>query len=130
MRLTLVSAVVVVTGLVFLMVGMAQLLQPEWYFEHLAPFAPYHRLDIGLSGSLLLPLGVVMIIASQNPAEGRMVIGMGAAAATLMVFNFWYGAATGEFETGEHGVLILGLITTALALLWAFWQVRPRFRRR
>ena len=129
-RLTLVSAIVVVAGVVYLMVGMAQLLQPEWYFENLAAFEPYNRLDIGLAGSLLLPLGVVMIIASQHPSENRLVIGMGASAAVLMIFNQWYGAATGEFQTADHSLLIISLIALTLALLWAFWQIRPRLRNR
>lgn len=130
LRLTLVSAITVAGGLVYLMVGMAQLLQPEWYFENLVPIAPYNRPGIGLSGSLLLPLGAVMIIASQNPSSSRLVIGLGAAASVLMLFSFWYGAATGEFVTAENGLLVMGLIVLALGLMWAFWQVRPRFRRK
>jgi hypothetical protein len=127
-RLTLVSAITVVSGLVYLMVGMAQLLQPEWYFANLAPFEPYNRPDIGLAGSLMLPLGVVMIIASQNPSQGRLVIGMGASAAVLMVFSAWYGAAAGEFAAADHGLLVMALIGLALAQMWAFWQIRPRMR--
>jgi hypothetical protein len=130
MALTLVSAVTVVAGLIYLLVGMAGLLQPEWYFENLFPFEPYNRLAAGLAGSLMLPLGVVMIIASQRPAEGRLVIGMGASAAVLMFFNAWFGAATGEFATADHFFLITGLIVFALAQMWAFWQIRPRLRRR
>ena len=129
-RLTLVSAAAVLAGLVFLLSGMAGLLQPEWFYENLAPFGPYNRIAAGLAGSLLLPLGVVTIIASQNPMTNRLVIGMGASAAVLMVLNAWYGGATGEFQTVDHTLLITGMIGLALAMMWVFFQIRPKLRRR
>ena len=128
-RLSLVSAIVVAAGVVYLLAGMAALLQPDWYFENLAPFEPFNRLGAGLVGSLMLPLGVVMVIASQLPMENRLVIGMGASAAVLMLLNAWYGATIGEFRTTDHTFLIMGLIVLALGLMWAFWQIRPKLRR-
>ena len=130
LRLASVSAIVVITGLVYLMVGMAQLLQPEWYFANVAPFEPYHRLNIGVAGSLMWPLGVVLIIASQNPSSSKLVIGMGAAVSVLMVFNQWYAAATGEVSGETGGAVSFALVVIALGMLWAFWQVRPKLRRR
>ena len=129
MRLALTSAIVLVAGLAYLMIGMAQLLQPEWYFENLGGFPPYNRLLLGQMGSFLLPLGVVLVLASQNPSSNRMVIAAGSGAAVLLTLNQLYSTSIGE-TAAPDGTFALGLLGLfAAALLWAFWQVRPRFRR-
>lgn len=130
LRLALVSAVTVVAGLLYLMVGMSQLLQPEWYFANLGGFPPYNRLVIGQLGSVLLPLGVLMVIASQNPSSNRMIISLGAASAVLMTLNQLYSTSSGEDAAAPGTMALLFLGFFALAQLWAFWQIRPRFRRR
>lgn len=129
MRLALVSAVTLVAGLLYLMIGMSQLLQPEWYFANLGGFPPYNRLVLGQLGSVLLPLGVVLVIASQNPSSNRMVISVGAAAAALMTLNHLYSISAGE-GAADGSLALFPLAFFALAQLWAFWQIRPRLRRR
>lgn len=130
LRLALVSAIVLLTGLAALMAGMAQLLQPEWYFAQLGDFPPYNRLVLGQLGSVLLPLGVVLMLASQNPSSNRMVIGAGAGAAALLALNQFYSVSTGEYGAPGASAALLVLALSALGLGWAFWQIRPRLRRR
>ncbi len=129
-RLSLVSAIVLVSGLFYLMLGMSQLLQPEWYFANVGAFPPYNRLVIAQLGSVLLPLGVTMVIASQNPSSNRMVISIGASAAALFVFNQFYSVSAGEEAVTGGSMLLFPLLFFALAQFWAFWQIRPRLRRR
>lgn len=130
MRLMMVSTIVVGSGLLYLMAGMTLLLQPEWFFENVAPFAPYNRLLLGQLGSLLLPLGVAMIVASQNPVEKRMMIAAGLGAAILLGLNQWYGISLDEVPPAGWLTSVLPLLLLAGMLGWAFWQVRPRLRRR
>jgi hypothetical protein len=125
-----VSAIEVVSGLFYLMVGMAQLLQPEWYFANVGGFPPYNRLVIGQLGSVLLPLGVLLVIASQNPTSNRMMISLGAATATLMTLNHLYGMSISEEAVAGGSMAFLPLTILAVAQLWAFWQIKPRLRRR
>jgi len=130
MRLSLVSAIVVLAGLLYLMIGMAQLFQPEWYFENLGSFPPYNRLVIGQLGSVMLPLGVLMVIASQNPTSNRMIIGLGAATAVLFALNQLYSLSIGEEAAAPGSLALFPLLISAVVQLWAFWQIRPRLRRR
>ncbi len=129
-RLALVSAVVLLAGLFDLMVGMAQLLQPEWYFANLADYPPYNRVFVGQIGAALLPLGIAMVISSQNPTDNRMLIGAGAGAAILIALSQWAGVINGEIPAEGSISAVLPWTVAALAQAWAFWQIRLRLRRR
>lgn len=126
-RLLLVSAFVVIAGVSYMLVGLAQLLQSTWYFDNLLRVEPFNELATNQLGAALLPLGVILVIASQRPSANRLVIGAGAATAVLLFLAQLYSVSQGVVSAGLIRLETVGVF--AAVLLWSFWQVRPRMRR-
>ncbi len=124
-RLALVRAVVLVVGLLYFVIGLALLLEPEWFFANVGNFAPYNRHYLGDLGSFLLPLGVGLTLASQDPVRHRMLITIGVAGSIIHALNHLYDASLGD-SAAFWVTDTLPLLILAGVFLWALWHLRPR----
>jgi hypothetical protein len=104
------QALVTIGGLFFILVALALLLVPQWFFDTIGHFPPFNRHYMGDLGAFLLPLGAGLLYAARDPARYRLLIAIVAAGSVLHVLNHLYDAlVVGPFSV-EH------LLTDALPL--------------
>jgi hypothetical protein len=118
----LVRALGAVGGLVYVAVGAALLLAPEWFYATIGTFPPYNRHYEGDVGSFVLPLGIALVAAARSPRPAtRWLYGTGAAASALHALNHAYDAMVSAAHPGHWAVDVLPLVllAVALAVAWA-----------
>jgi hypothetical protein len=118
---TIIQAVLVVNGLLNLLIAMALLFAPVWFFENIGTFAPFNRHYEGDLGAFILPLGIGLLVAARNPAGHRTLIGLVALANGLHVLNHVYDAVLLQAPLAYWLSDTLPLALTAVLLGWA-WQ--------
>ena len=125
-RPSIAQAVVAITGLLHLLVGLAMLLAPMWFFVTIGTFPPFNRHYTGDMGAFQLALGAGLLFAARAPARQRLLIGIAAAGNLLHMLNHAYDAVISHAALGywlaDSGPLLV--LTLALLLVSAGWLDR------
>ena len=122
-RPTIAQAIVAIAGIMHLLVGLAMLLAPRWFFITIGTFPPFNRHYTGDMGAFQLALGAGLLFAARTPARQRLLIGTAAAGNLLHLLNHAYDAlishATLGYWLADSGPLLV--LTLALLLVAAGW---------
>jgi hypothetical protein len=125
-RPTIAQVVVAIAGVLHLLVGLAMLLAPMWFFVAIGTFPPFNRHYTGDMGAFQLALGAGLLVAARAPARQRLLIGSAAAGNLLHLLNHAYDALIGHASLGfwlaDSGPLLV--MTLALLLVSAGWLDR------
>ena len=125
-RPTIAQAVVAIAGLAHLLVGLAILLAPMWFFVTIGTFPPFNRHYTGDMGAFQLALGAGLLFAARTPAHYRLLIGIAAAGNLLHMLNHAYDALLSHASLGfwlaDTGPMLV--LTLALLLVSAGWLDR------
>jgi hypothetical protein len=120
-HLRLVQLVVGLTGALNLLIGIAMLVAPAWFYDTIGTFPPYNRHFLGDLGSFLLPLGAGLLVAARDPARHALLIGVVALGSLLHSLNHTYDALIGRaplvfWLTDTLPLLLVGVL---MALAYA-----------
>src|SRR2546428_3596796 len=107
------SIVVGVAGIFYMLVGVALLFAPVWFFQTIGHFPPFNRHYEGDLGSFLLPLGVGLLVAARAPLRHIWVIRVAALGSLLHAGNHVYDAVVGAAAIGEWVLEIGPLLVLA-----------------
>jgi hypothetical protein len=122
-RPTIAQVVVVIAGLTHLLVGLAMLLAPMWFFVTIGTFPPFNRHYTGDMGAFQLALGAGLLVAARTPARQRLLIASAAVGNLLHMLNHAYDAlisrATLAYWLADTGPMLV--LTLALLLVSAGW---------
>jgi hypothetical protein len=123
-RPTIAQVVVAIAGLTHLLVGLAMLLTPMWFFITIGTFPPFNRHYTGDMGAFQLALGAGLLFAARTPPRQRLLIGIAAAGNLLHMLNHAYDALISHAslgywlaDTGPMLVLTLALLLVSAGLL-------------
>jgi len=120
------QVVVAIAGIMHLLVGLAMLLAPMWFFVMIGTFPPFNRHYTGDMGAFQLALGVGLLFAARTPAQYRLLIGIAAAGNLLHLFNHAYDALISHASLGywlaDTGPMLV--LTLALLLVSVGWLDR------
>jgi hypothetical protein len=125
-RPTIAQIVVAIAGLTHLLVGLAMLLAPMWFFVTIGTFPPFNRHYTGDMGAFQLALGAGLLVAARTRARQRLLIASAAAGNLLHMLNHAYDAlisrATLGYWLADTGPMLV--LTLALLLVSAGWLGR------
>ena len=125
-RPTIAQIVVAIAGLTHLLVGLAMLLAPMWFFVSIGTFPPFNRHYTGDMGAFQLSLGGGLLIAARTPAQQRLLIAIATAGNLLHMLNHAYDALLSHASLGfwlaDTGPMLV--LTLALLLVSAGWLDR------
>ena len=103
----------VVTRAVFFIVGLATvaaaialLLVPRWFFDNVAPIAPYNRHFLGDAGAFSLGIGAALLVAAWDPIRLRTLALVGIGGTVVHALNHIYGSLT-AFESWPSTIAVL-----------------------
>jgi hypothetical protein len=119
---TIIKSILVVNGALNLLIALALLFAPQWFFENIGNFAPFNRHYEGDLGAFILPLGIGLLVAARNPSAQRTLIGLIALGSVVHVFNHVYDAALMQAPLTHWLSDTAPLAIIALLLLWAWWH--------
>jgi hypothetical protein len=109
-----------VVRLVFFLVGLATaaaavalLLAPRWFFDNVAPIAPYNRHFMGDAGAYSLAVGAALLVAAWDPVRFRLLALLGIGGTVVHALNHVYGS----IFAGEIWVSTILVVVEAVALL-------------
>jgi hypothetical protein len=109
----------VLNGVVYLAIGLALILAPEWFFTNIGTFPPFNRHYEGDLGSFLLPLGAGFLYAARDPVRNVGLLGVAAGGNLLHALNHIYDGLRGTGGWDQT----LALLIFAILTLAALWQV-------
>ena len=123
-----VNVILGAVGVGYLLIGLALILAPQWFFDNIGPFAPFNRHYEGDLGTFLLPVGLGLMYAAREPIRHELFLLVVAVASLLHAGNHIYEAIAGNTpaarvlqDTGP--LVVLGLLV--LAAWWgAGWRNR------
>jgi hypothetical protein len=122
-RPTIAQVVVAIAGITHLLVGLAMLLAPMWFFTTIGTFPPFNRHYTGDMGAFQLALGAGLLLAARAPAQQRLLVGIAAAGNLLHMLNHAYDALLSRASLGfwlaDTGPMLV--LTLALLLVSAGW---------
>ena len=119
-----VSVVIAAVGVGYLLIWLALILAPQWFFDNIGPFAPFNRHYEGDLGTFILPTGLGLLVAARQPARHRLFLAVAAVASLLHAVNHLYEAVTGTTPPGRVLQDTGPLIALGLLLLAAWWGTR------
>jgi len=116
-------AMILINGIFYIIVAIALLFAPTWFFENIGHFPPFNRHYMGDLGSFILPMGIGLVIASKEPIRNMLVINAVLGASLIHIVNHVYDAII-DHEPLLHWVQDPGaLLPLTIALLWAVWVI-------
>jgi len=113
--------VVGLAGAAYLLIGIALLFAPGWFFSAIGNFQPFNRHYEGDLGAFLLPLGIGLLVAARDPARYIWVTRVAALGSLLHVGNHVYDAL---FVSAQPGALAQIVLLHFLALLLMIVSIR------
>jgi len=122
-RLLFIRAAILLNALNYLLVGLALIFAPQWFFDNIGNFPPFNRHYSGDLGTFLLPLGIGLLWAARDPARHLGLIGVALAGGWLHVLNhlsddLTAAALSPQFFSNTLPLLALAvLLSTAYAAL-------------
>ncbi len=108
-----VKAIVFIVGLSDFLAGVALLVAPRWFFDHIGTYPPYSPHFLGDAGAFLTPVGAALILAATNPVKYRSLVVLGTIVSVLHFLNHLYGSMT----AGESWLQTLEVAVPAVAML-------------
>lgn len=119
-----VRVVIGAVGVGYLLIGLALILSPQWFFDNIGPFAPFNRHYAGDLGTFFLPVGLGLLAATRAPARHRLFLAVAAGASLLHAGNHLYDAFTGTTPAARVLQDTGPLVAFGLLLLIAWWGAR------
>ena len=119
--------VVGLAGVAYLLIGIALLFAPAWFFSAIGNFQPFNRHYEGDLGSFLLPLGIGLLVAVRDPASYIWVIRIAALGSLIHVGNHIYDALFVSAQPGALSQIAL-LLILALLLMTVAVRVPGRYK--
>ena len=119
-----VRVVIGVVGVGYLLIGLALILTPQWFFENIGPFAPFNRHYEGDLGTFILPIGLGLLSAAREPVRHRLFLAVAAGASLLHAGNHIYEGFIGTTPAGRVLQDTGPLIALGLLLVAAWWGAR------
>ena len=116
-----VRVVIGVVGVGYLLIGLALILAPRWFFDNIGPFAPFNRHYEGDLGTFILPLGLGLLAAMREPARHRLFLAVAVGASLLHAGNHIYEGLIGTTPSARVLQDTGPLIALGLLLLAAWW---------
>jgi hypothetical protein len=123
-RPSIAQVIVAIAGIMHLLVGLAMLLAPMWFFTTIGTFPPFNRHYTGDMGAFQLALGAGLVFAARAPARQRLLIAAAAGGNLLHMLNHAYDALISRAspgywlaDTGPMLVLTLALLLVSAGLL-------------
>lgn len=110
------QCIILLSGVFYMLAGLALLFAPAWFFDKIGPFPPFNRHYMGDLGSFLLPMGVGLLLAARDPARQRLLIGLMIAGSLLHTANHSYDALVGA-EPLSHWLADVGPLVVIAALM-------------
>lgn len=108
-------------GLFHALIGLAQLLAPQWFWQNIGYFPPFNRHYVGDLGSFELPLGLALLWAVRDPRRNVLLIACAVAADLIHALNHVYDdVLAGLLFSTQTVILLLGALAFALVL----WPLR------
>ena len=111
--------VLILSGLVYLLAGLALIFAPYWFFLQIGHFVPFNRHYAGDAGTFSLPIGIGAFIAARAPGKNLGLTGMVALASVSHWMNHCYdwildGTTLNRFVTD---VLPLGIQASSVVVV-------------
>ena len=103
-------------GLWQLMISIAQLVAPFWFYSVIGLFPPFNRHYLGDLGAFSLPLGLGLIAAARDPLKHRLMIRLALVGNLLHVLNHSYDAL-GTDAALHHWAVDVGPLLVFCVLL-------------
>jgi hypothetical protein len=123
-RPSIAQVVVAIAGMLHLLVGIAMLLAPMWFFVTIGTFPPFNRHYTGDMGAFQLALGAGLLFAARTPTRQRLLIGIAAVGNLLHMLNHAYDALISHAslgywlaDTGPMLALTLALLLVSAGLM-------------
>ena len=123
-RTSIAQVVVAIAGMLHLLVGIAMLLAPMWFFVTIGTFPPFNRHYTGDMGAFQLALGAGLLFAARTPTRQRLLIGIAAVGNLLHMLNHAYDALISHAslgywlaDTGPMLALTLALLLVSAGLM-------------
>jgi hypothetical protein len=121
-RLRLGQIVVAVAGVLYMLTGVALLVAPVWFFQHIGTFGPFNRHYEGDLGAFLLALGIGLLFAARSPSRYGLVIWVAAMGSLFHACNHIYDALIQGVSLAVWLAQPVPLVALALLLFWAASQ--------
>ncbi len=116
--------VIALAGLSYLLVGLAQLFAPRWFFDNIGNFPPFNRHYLGDLGAFISAIGLGLLMAARDPRKHRLLIGAAAAGSLLHVVNHLYDDWLSAQWSVDHALTqTLPLLGLALALTTVWYEL-------
>ncbi len=110
------------TGIAYLLTGIALLFAPVWFFQTIGHFPPYNQHYEGDLGSFLLALGIGLLVAARAPGRHLWVIRVAALGSLVHVGNHIYDAIVNSAPMSEWLWEIGPLFMLGLVLIVVPWE--------
>ena len=117
--LRLAQLIVALAGVSNLLAGVALLVAPAWFFQHIGTFGPFNRHYEGDLGAFLLPLGIGLLFAARDPSRSSLVVWVAAMGSLLHACNHVYEAVIQPTSLGQWLAQPVALLVLAVLLIWA-----------
>jgi uncharacterized protein YbjT (DUF2867 family) len=114
---------VALIGLGYVAAGMALLLVPLWFYEHIGHFPPFNRHYAGDAGAFSFALGLGLVWAARRLRANRPIIGFATAGSVLHALNHGVDHLA-EGASPMHWLLDFGPLVLAAVLLILVLRVR------
>jgi len=119
-RLLFIRAAILLNALNYLLVGLALIFAPQWFFDNIGNFPPFNRHYSGDLGTFLLPLGIGLLWAARDPARHLGLIGVALAGGWLHVLNHLSDDLTAAALSPQFFSNTLPLLALAVLLSAAY----------
>ena len=119
--------IVLLSGIITLLTGVALLFAPEWFFQNIGNFPPYNRHYEGDLGTFELALGFGLLFAARNPSRHRALIAVAAAGNLLHAFNHAYDSLNEQATLAHWLTDTLPLFVFAGLLILAYYILAGRW---
>ena len=89
-RFAFVRAALTAGGVFYTLTGLLLIFAPVWFYDTIGTFPPYNRHYAGDTGTFVLAIGVMLLVAARQPAQQRGVILLAVIASWLHGVNHLY----------------------------------------
>ena len=124
---TYARSIAVVLGLFNMVLALALLFAPRWFFENIGNYPPFNRHYLGDTGSFLLVLGLMLLLAARDPARHRVMIVLVGVGSLVHAMNHTVEDLITNPSTSSIVNLVLLYVLPLALLLAARWaNVQPQ----
>ncbi len=114
----LLQILVGVLGVINVLTGLALLLTPQWFFDHVGTYPPFNRHYEGDLAAFVIASGVGLLWAARDPYKYRALIGIALVANVLHTINHIYDdvIVSASMQQIMQGAIPVGLQALLLGL--------------